>query len=183
MGLDLVELVMAIEGSFGIEIPDADACRLETPGLLIAYLADRISIESSTRARCLTQRAFYRSRAAIARRFNVKRRSMLPSSRLRDLLADRKDEWKDLGRDIGSAAWPRLKSDNVIFSGRGGVSTLGELAENLAMYDVASVKEPGTRLSRAELEAVIHSLIESELGVKRSQYTLDSKFTRDMGCG
>jgi acyl carrier protein len=38
MGLDIVEFVIAVEGSFGIDIPDKDAESLETPRILIEYL-------------------------------------------------------------------------------------------------------------------------------------------------
>jgi acyl carrier protein len=40
MGLDVVELVMAIESHFGIEIPDADAERLEIAGDLSDYIVE-----------------------------------------------------------------------------------------------------------------------------------------------
>jgi acyl carrier protein len=38
MGLDAVELVMAYEGEFGIEIPDADAEAMATPKDVIDYI-------------------------------------------------------------------------------------------------------------------------------------------------
>ncbi|MGH0028684.1 MAG: acyl carrier protein [Myxococcota bacterium] len=41
--LDIVELVMAIEEEFDIEIPDDHAARLEKIGDAIAYLQGRIS--------------------------------------------------------------------------------------------------------------------------------------------
>lgn len=41
MGLDVVELVMAVESAFDVEIPDADAERLHTVGLLYDYVRDR----------------------------------------------------------------------------------------------------------------------------------------------
>ena len=43
MGLDLVELVMEMESTFGIDIPNADAERLTTVGLLYDYIATRVS--------------------------------------------------------------------------------------------------------------------------------------------
>ena len=41
--LDTVELVMAFEGEFDIEIPDEDAEKLETVGNAIDYLNKRLS--------------------------------------------------------------------------------------------------------------------------------------------
>lgn len=40
--LDLVELVMALEEEFDIEIPDEDAEKIQTIGDAIAYLKERV---------------------------------------------------------------------------------------------------------------------------------------------
>jgi acyl carrier protein len=40
--LDIVELVMAMEETFDIEIPDEDAEKIQTIGDAIAYLRDRL---------------------------------------------------------------------------------------------------------------------------------------------
>ena len=40
--LDLVELVMAMEETFDIEIPDEDAEKIQTIGDAVAYLRDRL---------------------------------------------------------------------------------------------------------------------------------------------
>ncbi len=41
--LDLVELVMALEEEYGIEIPDTDAEKIQTVQDVIRYLEDRLS--------------------------------------------------------------------------------------------------------------------------------------------
>lgn len=40
--LDTVELIMAMEEKFGIEVPDEDAQKLETVGKTITYLEDKL---------------------------------------------------------------------------------------------------------------------------------------------
>lgn len=42
MGLDSVELVMALEEEFGLDIPDADAERLETVGGTHDYIVETL---------------------------------------------------------------------------------------------------------------------------------------------
>ena len=42
MGLDTVELILAVESEFGIDIPDEDAARLTTPGALSDYIGQRL---------------------------------------------------------------------------------------------------------------------------------------------
>ena len=41
--LDTVELVMAFEEEFGIEIPDEDAEKIKTVGEAVAYIKDKAS--------------------------------------------------------------------------------------------------------------------------------------------
>lgn len=41
--LDIVELVMALEEEFGVDIPDEDADKLKTVGDAMKYLQDRAS--------------------------------------------------------------------------------------------------------------------------------------------
>ena len=52
MGLDIVELMIAVEGSFDIDIPNEDAARLETPQLLVDYLASRLPTSESPDTHC-----------------------------------------------------------------------------------------------------------------------------------
>jgi acyl carrier protein len=49
--LDLVELVMAMEEAFDIEIPDDDAEKLQTIGDAVGYLKARLENRSSPEAR------------------------------------------------------------------------------------------------------------------------------------
>ena len=181
MGLDIVEFVIAVEGSFGIDIPDKDAESLETPRLLVDYLAQRLPATSRPDTRCLTQRAFYRARTATAHRFRVDQHSLRPQTILSEVIGSRRGEWKGLGEDIGSAEWPRLKSENWFVSNWGGVSTLGELARHLATYDVAAMRDPNAPWTRQEIKALVVGLLETELGVDMTKHTLDSMFVRDMG--
>jgi acyl carrier protein len=47
MGLDTVELVMDLEDTFGIEIPDADAERLVSVGEAFEYIVQRLATGSA----------------------------------------------------------------------------------------------------------------------------------------
>ena len=43
MGLDVVELVLEVEETFGIDIPDAVAAEMITPGIMIAYVQNAVA--------------------------------------------------------------------------------------------------------------------------------------------
>ncbi len=47
--LDIVELVMAFEEEFSVEVPDEDAEKLQTVGDVIKYIEDKSSKQESTR--------------------------------------------------------------------------------------------------------------------------------------
>lgn len=49
MGLDIVELFMAFEERFGIEIPDKDASELYTPRRVTDYVWSKVASEGMTR--------------------------------------------------------------------------------------------------------------------------------------
>jgi hypothetical protein len=42
MGLEGIEIVLTVEETFGIAIPDADASRIQTPAELIAFIEHHV---------------------------------------------------------------------------------------------------------------------------------------------
>lgn len=182
MGLDLVELVLAIEGSFGIHIPDADAELLETPRLVVDYLSAHLSAMPAAHSPpCLTQRAFYSVRAAAARRFGGDARATRPGTALLDVVGRRASEWSALGEDVRATRWPRLKGTGWRSALSTGATTFGDLASHLAVFDAAAVRGREIPWSRREIERLVTTIIEVELGVNMARFSLDSRFVRDMG--
>jgi len=117
MGLDLVEIVIAIEEHFDVEIPNQIAARLATPRDVIDYvsgilvgkrLGDRIPLD------CPTQRAFYRVRGALCASFGAVRSDVSPKLKLDDVVPrrNRADRWNalqyQLGCDSRATRWPQL---------------------------------------------------------------------------
>jgi acyl carrier protein len=48
MGLDTVELVLAVEEHFGVEIPDEEASKLLTVGMLQAWVVSELENQGRT---------------------------------------------------------------------------------------------------------------------------------------
>lgn len=101
MGLDAVELVIAIEETFGIDLPDADVANLTTPRKLIDYVCARVG--ATGREHCASQRSFYRVRRILASAMNVSARAIRPGTHLDALLprTNRKTLWSRVARELG----------------------------------------------------------------------------------
>jgi hypothetical protein len=74
VGLDSVELVMAIQEEFGIEIQNEDAEQIVTVGQMYDFL--RKTLHSRPPAHCMTQRMFYRVRRAIIENYGVPKQAI-----------------------------------------------------------------------------------------------------------
>jgi acyl carrier protein len=110
MGLESVELVLAIEEEFGIEIADADAVNLATPRMLADYVVARLGHPGVDEGRCLSQAGFYRIRAALVNRFGARRGDIRPESPIRPFLqGDLRKQWRELAEAIDAPQLPKLQ--------------------------------------------------------------------------
>ena len=105
MGLDGVELIMAVEEEFGVELSDADAGKLRTPRDLVDCVFGKI--QAAQGETCRSQRAFYRLRRAICAQTGALRKTGTPATPLADLLPkDLKDPiWQVLRRTVEAEKW------------------------------------------------------------------------------
>jgi acyl carrier protein len=87
MGLDTVELVMAVEEEFGMEIPDAAAEKMFTVGDLHSFLVQELSRRSQTAVD--ERRIFERLREIVCTQLGVKPEAVVERARfVKDLGAD-----------------------------------------------------------------------------------------------
>ena len=95
MGLDLVELVMEVEETFGFSIPDADAATLDTVGKLYDYvMAHRFEGREQG---CLTRVVFYKLRRALMSVFGMTRGDVHLSLEMAAIIPNRRRQcWSDL---------------------------------------------------------------------------------------
>ncbi len=111
MGLDLVELTMEVEETFGIAIPDADAAGIVTVGELHRYVVEKLRAGEATltMSGCRSRAAFYRLRRALVEGLGVERRGIRPATVMGSLVAPRgrRDSWVRLEQALG-VRLPRL---------------------------------------------------------------------------
>lgn len=95
MGLDLVELLIATEEEFQIVIPDEEAEKCETPGMLAALVHSRL--RKSKNDVCPSMHGFYLVRRALMDYFSLQRETIKPDSKLDDLIIreNRRKRWND----------------------------------------------------------------------------------------
>ncbi len=109
MGLDGVELILATEEEFGIEIADSDAANLLTPHQLaahVSHLLGRVEMKSS---RCLSRAAFYRIRRTLCAEFSATRDAIHLATPLAPYLASTpRQRWRQLIQAIDARQLPRL---------------------------------------------------------------------------
>jgi acyl carrier protein len=109
MGLDLVELVLYTEETFGIQIDDAEASQIHTPGELADYVAARILRGEGGAAPCLSQTRFYRLRSVLMEILDAPREKIRPKTPLAELMqADHRlpERWKRLSAALTISRFP-----------------------------------------------------------------------------
>jgi len=180
MGLDSVELVMAIEEEFGIEIPNEDAEQITTVGQMYDFL--RKTLHSTPPAHCMTQRMFYRVRRAIIENYGVPKQSITLDTKLKDLVPEQhlKNKWPylDLFAELDFPKldrnwWPvaRRTSTDVL--------TLRELLTAMTTLNAEKLLvEPG---SDEEIWVRLTKVIQRQLNVELREIQPDASFTRDLG--
>ena len=102
MGLDIVELIMRAEEEFEIEIPDADAEMLSTPGALCDYVENRLAaLRTYSSSSCPTSLAFYTVRRELMQ-LGIERRHVTPQTSLETLWprSERSHNWDALGKAL-----------------------------------------------------------------------------------
>ena len=182
MGLDIVELVMAVEAGFGVDIPNDVASRMVTPRHVVAFLEG--VLPAGENSSCLTQRAFYRLRTRCEQHLKVRGHALAPATPLTEVVGaeGRRGAWEAVGADLGAERWPPPRSTG--WWGRtfevNRPATLGEAARYASVWYPRAVKGTETGWTRAEIERALIALIEAETDVDMSQHTLDSEFVRDL---
>ncbi len=109
MGLDTVELVMEVEESFGIAIPDERACQMCTVGDLYSFILEETGNQRRASDRCLTAATFYALRRRLGRYVEAAA-SVRPKSRVDATLPRRKRRklWAQLAQEM-DLRFPRLR--------------------------------------------------------------------------
>ena len=181
MGLDIVELVMRVEDTFGIDIPDEEASRILTPDDLRDFILTRVEL-SDEPLPCLTQKAFHLLRRGFTRTLQTPRGSFRLDAPLLELLPDdfADDAWERVGRDVGLKEWPSIFSPRWLRSFvPHHCRSVRDLVDHVLAHDHSGVKGGEMKWTRRQVEDVLWRVIADDTGV--TDFTGASRFVDDMG--
>ncbi len=176
MGMDGVELVMAFEEAFGIDIPDAAASEMITPRDTIKYIVLRLS--PTPTAYCLTQQIFYRVRRGLRLELRSSH-DLRPSTVLSDLASTREwlGLWSRIRTSTGEPSWPEIVPRIGWFTQ--GPTTLRQLTRFVAMNMPQARHIAGESWTREQIEWTLRNTVRECQGIET--FELDDQYVRDMG--
>ena len=102
MGLDGVELLMAVEEEFQIAISDSEASECTTVGKLVELVHSRL--RHTTKDPCPSQHSFYLARQKLITLLHIPRSVIKPDTKLEEIVPkkNRKKLWKELIHALSS---------------------------------------------------------------------------------
>jgi acyl carrier protein len=176
MGLDSVELVIAVEDVFGIAISDAAAASMITPAILISHVQDTVGATDDLKS-CISLRAFHRVRASLMRTVGVKRSDITLDTPIKALFPrpDRAVLWNVFRTDSGISALPPLRL------GLGWLLLPSRVADlvSIAVLDRGKQLKEERTWTNEEVRQIIREIIRDQLGIKKFNDT--DEFVRDLG--
>jgi hypothetical protein len=192
MGMDGVEMAMAVEEAFGIDIPDADAAAMRTVRDLSVWVGARVGARAL--GPCRTRRAFHRLRAALREELGVPRAAIRLETRIDDLLATprERERWQTLRERLGEGWYPKRHGwlgDTLHgmvgahreprYRANRPAQTVGDTARDVAAWDADVRPAPGQAWSREGVALTMRRIIHHEFA--EFGFSEDASFVKDLG--
>lgn len=176
MGLDGVELIIAVEDVFGITISDAVAASMITPAILISHVQEAVRAGDVPKP-CISLRAFHKVRASLMRTVGVSRTDIALDTPIRILFPspDRVALWNSFRQDSDISTLPPLRF------GRGWLFSPTRVSDlvSIAVLDKANQLREERTWTNEEVRQVIREIIRDQLGIEK--FNDSDEFVRDLG--
>jgi len=182
VGLDSVELAMAIEEEFGIDIADRDLGKMITVGDVYNYLVKHLS--KTTTRQCLTQKVFYQLRRAVMANYGLDRRSITPDTKLSDFLTDSEiaEGWPWMQGFIGLQTPDfRYRPLFIGFHLPPKVRTMKQLVRSLIELNSRALP-PEREGDDVEIWHRLVAVFVRQLNVNIEEVVPEASITKDLGC-
>lgn len=176
MGLHGVEIIMAVEQTFGITIADEEAQELTTPRELVDLVMAKVAV--TDKPSCLSQRAFHLLRRQAMASFKVPRKEFRLDTQLEEIVPkrERRKTWAEFRRNLQATHWPELVRAPSLLAALVGVTIVGSA---MAAYFVGLATGWGALafLAAAFLIGCVATLATRPL---RISFPLNSKTVREL---
>ena len=175
MGLDSVELVLAVEETFGVSIPDGEAATLVTPGLLIKHVQMAVASKPKSKP-CLSQRAFHRVRMHLCEVTNTPRREIGLDTRIKHIFPKktRKEKWQAFRTASNMMSLPNLRFGYGTWFSPTKVRDL--VASEISL--MAEELQSNGIWTDEEVRTVVRNVISEQLGI--TKFDDNDEFVRDL---
>jgi hypothetical protein len=133
MGMDAVEIVMAVEDAFDIQIEDSEAEKLLTPGQLIDLVMSKVATTNTDI--CLTHRSFNLLRRFLVRQCGLARKQVKPETTLRAAIprTQRRLQLQQLSAELAMHSHPELERPEWLKALLWGLALLTGLAVAISL--------------------------------------------------
>lgn len=178
--LDGVELLMAIEEEFGLDIPDKAAENLTTVGQMYQYIRERN--KTMPPMECLSQKIFYKLRRALIANYGLSRHVITPDTILTDLLTREQIEqgWPFMQLFIDLKTPPfKVAHEKLLFRVADRMLTMRELVAALITINAEKLF-PDATTDDAVWNRLV-TVIVNQLNIPRHEIVPEASFTRDLG--
>ncbi len=180
MGLDQVELLLALEEEFGIEIPDNARSQMTTVGDVYDWIRKQVGANPNE---CLSQHVFYQMRNALVKNYGLERGKVKPSTKITDLISEPELEegWPFLELFI-TLDTPPYKVARRFFGFKQPSSylTVREIVDGLIRINIDKLEVPAN--SDEELWARLVDVFVRQLNVRPEEVYRSASVARDLGC-
>jgi acyl carrier protein len=176
MGLEAVEIVLAVEETFGIAISDSVAAEMTTPAMLIAFVQNAVNARPDHTA-CLSLRAFHRVRAGLIKVTGRTRTEISLNTPLNKIFSgpQRHELWRQFREQ---SVLPKLPDLGFGTGWLFAPITVGDLVP-VAITAIADEIKAARAWSNEEVRQIVQAVISEQLGIRKFKDSDD--FIRDLG--
>lgn len=187
MGLDSLELQVAVEEKFGILIPDEESVEIDTVGDFANSVYEKVN--HSPNQKCLTQIVFHRIRQALVAQGKA-RDQVIPEATISDLLLgiDERAEWQTLEAQTG-LQFPKLVTLDLNIFGLKiyeqtqpiTKATLRKVIDWIISLNFEQFTDLENISTKYEVERIVCGIISDHMGIPINKIELHHSITRDLG--
>lgn len=173
MGLDTVEIVLAWESTFGIELGDAEVAELRTPQQAIDLIANKLGA-SDAPSFCPVMRAYHVFRSGVREVTGVAQQRIRPSDTLQSLFAGRSREefWNEFIRSTGIEGF---RPPKIVFHR----AIVRDAIELLLVRHLIQLLRPSESWTRSLVRSGVRYGVSHVVGVR--DFSDDDRFIEEIG--